>query len=111
MLGCRSAKRQAYIHLGLEHLTRTPASHDTDVLVLIAPDCWLGQACRQSLWYYTVDFTSREYQATKRRASEAKSVVVRPIDKKRWDREPENLARRLQRNLRRRVGVSPPEQR
>ena len=42
MLGCRSAKRQAYIHLGLEHLTRTPASHDTDVLVLIAPDCWLG---------------------------------------------------------------------
>jgi ribosomal protein S18 acetylase RimI-like enzyme len=39
------------------------------------------------LWYYTVDFTSREYQATKRRASEAKGIVVRPIDKKRWDRE------------------------
>lgn len=47
----------------------------------------LGYKASYPLWYYTVDFTSQEYQATKRRASEAKGVVVRPIDKKRWDRE------------------------
>ena len=51
----------------------------------------LGYSASYPLWYYTVDFTSRAYQATKRRASEAKSVVVRPIDKKRWDRELETL--------------------
>jgi GNAT superfamily N-acetyltransferase len=43
------------------------------------------------LWYYTVDFTSPEYQAMKHRAAEAKGVVVRPIDKKRWDRELETF--------------------
>jgi len=38
-----------------------------------------------------VDFTSREYQATKGRASETKGVIVRSIKKKRWDGELENF--------------------
>jgi GNAT superfamily N-acetyltransferase len=51
----------------------------------------LGYEPSYPLWYYTVDFTSRAYQATKRRAAEATGVVVRPIDKKRWDRELETF--------------------
>ena len=51
----------------------------------------LGYKASYPFWYYTVDFTSPEYQATKRRASEAKGVAIRPIDKKRWDRELETF--------------------
>jgi ribosomal protein S18 acetylase RimI-like enzyme len=51
----------------------------------------LGYEPSYPLWYYTVDFTSPAYQATKWRASEATGVVVRPIDKKRWDRELETF--------------------
>jgi hypothetical protein len=51
----------------------------------------LGYQPSFPLWYYTVDFTSPEYKATKQRASQANGVVIRPIDKKRWDRELETF--------------------
>lgn len=51
----------------------------------------LGYEASYPLWYYTVDFASPRYQATRRRASEVKGVVIRPINKKRWDRELETF--------------------
>lgn len=51
----------------------------------------LGYKASYPLWFYTVNFTSPAYQATKRRATEVKGVVIRSIDKKRWDRELETL--------------------
>jgi hypothetical protein len=58
-----------------------------------------------------VEITSREYQATKRRASEAKGVFVRPIDKKRWDRELETFLAVFNETFNGRVGVSTPDHR
>lgn len=51
----------------------------------------VGYNASYPLWYYTVDFASPAYQKTKRLASEVKGVAVRPIDKKRWDRELETF--------------------
>ena len=42
-------------------------------------------------WYYTVPFGSEGYRTAKRRALENRKVVVRPIDKKRWNQDLETL--------------------
>jgi GNAT superfamily N-acetyltransferase len=51
----------------------------------------LGYQPAYPLWYYTVDFASPPYQAAKIRAAEARNVLVRPIDKNRWDPELETF--------------------
>lgn len=51
----------------------------------------LGYRAGYPFWYYTVDFASPKYQRLQQRASEAKGVVVRPINKKHWDRELETF--------------------
>ena len=51
----------------------------------------MGYKPTYPLWYYTIDFASEKYRAAKRRASERKGVLVRPINKKRWERELETF--------------------
>jgi len=43
------------------------------------------------LWCYTVDFGSDEYRSAVKRAEENKAVLVRPINKKRWDEDLETF--------------------
>ncbi len=38
-------------------------------------------------WYYTIDFSSDKYRAVMRRAEENNTVLVRPINKKRWSQD------------------------
>ena len=51
----------------------------------------LGYGPSFPLWYYTVDFASPKYQEAKRRAAAVQGVTIRPLDKKRWAAELENL--------------------
>lgn len=39
------------------------------------------------LWFYTIDFSSEQYIAVEQGVLENKSVKIRPIDKKHWDKD------------------------
>lgn len=39
------------------------------------------------MWFYTIDFSSDKYCAVKHHAEENKSITVRPVSKKHWDRD------------------------
>jgi GNAT superfamily N-acetyltransferase len=50
-----------------------------------------GYAPRYPMWFYDIDFASPAYKALKAKAATNTSVKIRPLDKKKWKAEMEQL--------------------